>query len=946
MALQVAVLQEVKQKLTGLFVENSDRKRFIPLRSLDALFSEPVVRQCIAESGIRADKREEVTANIIRGGKRVFAILIRIDSVPSINDFLEHDQFMRRPLDARLPFSENELRSILNDYSSREFFWHQWEVSVPTFTADLSHRSLHDNTIFPFTSSECIGEGGFGRVFQITLDEGSQGGFHYPQLTIGSVIVRKEVAIPKNGSPNRPTTHEGDILSLLRMLKHPCISQLLASYTYQNTYNLLFPRADCDLAQMLELRGGHRDFSHPFDFYRALHGLCSALAAVHEFFNPETGLKLKGYHHDLKPENILVHQGRFILSDFGLSNLKTLSQRTQTQFKHASGYYVAPESPRIEDNFNPTEVGQPSDIWALGCILVVVLTYIKDGAEGVQEFEKRREFVVNGWTTWQFYAGRDVSPAVLAWIQYLSDSTSPEGKATLDLANDMLLIRPSERPTATHVSARMEFLAVKSLYSMTLGLFKEAKAQQDHFCISMEYERFEKYGEFIHISAADKQWPPVPELSPAADSSDVVQETLLNLRESLESMGGAIASAFAAPAYRRIQQLVDKLWSGLSPDARAALYRAVERQFLSTNNLKISNLPPMESMKVSGYQHLGIRIVIKQMIDSLKDKSFRRDFLLEPPNLQQLAVDRIQKYRLQTFQPFKIKLNGANAWQDVIVEWLAYTDGLGKMEIAELIVRVDGLAEMLNYKHRPEAFRCLRCIGYYHEPLRHAFSFVFEIPPGSYPIPLVALLRGGGTEGELKQRTGHETPSLTQKFKLAQSLAASVLEWHKVGWMHRGLSSSNVILLENVGQSPSMSLSEPFIMGFSRSRPEEQTNFTMGPTEDPNQRRYCHPHYIMSGRHRVEHDYYSLGLVLLEIGHWRALKTMMREDKNRGLDEERERILNKYVKVELDQKMGCVYRSVVEDCLSMHILDEPGSELASVIKFEDDILKRLESCYV
>lgn len=62
--------------------------------------------------------------------------------------------------------------------------------------------------------------------------------------------------------------------------------------------------------------------------------------------------------------------------------LKTLS-------KDIIGYYLSPESEMIEGGFQKKLIGQPSDIWALSYILLVVLTFIQCGSSGVEKFEQK-----------------------------------------------------------------------------------------------------------------------------------------------------------------------------------------------------------------------------------------------------------------------------------------------------------------------------------------------------------------------------------------------------------------------------------------------------------------------------------------------------------------------------------------------------------------------------
>lgn len=47
---------------------------------------------------------------------------------------------------------------------------------------------------------------------------------------------------------------------------------------------------------------------------------------------------------------------------------------------------------------------------------------------------------------------------------------------------------------------------------------------------------------------------------------------------------------------------------------------------------------------------------------------------------------------------------------------------------------------------------------------------------------------------------------------------------------------------------------------------------TDGPISGAIFQEYQHPEYLRTGRYRAAYDYYSLGLVLLEIGVWMSLQ--------------------------------------------------------------------------
>lgn len=79
---------------------------------------------------------------------------------------------------------------------------------------------------------------------------------------------------------------------------------------------------------------------------------------------------------------------------------------------------------------------------------------------------------------------------------------------------------------------------------------------------------------------------------------------------------------------------------------------------------------------------------------------------------------------------------------------------------------------------------------------------------------------------------------------------------------------------------PVQGLPKPYFIGFNHSRPNSKNAFTDKPPRVPEEWDYQHPQYANSSgvRFRAEFDYYSIGLVLLEIGLWMRLKDLIPGD--------------------------------------------------------------------
>jgi len=111
--------------------------------------------------------------------------------------------------------------------------------------------------------------------------------------------------------------------------------------------------------------------------------------------------------------------------------------------------------------------------------------------------------------------------------------------------------------------------------------------------------------------------------------------------------------------------------------------------------------------------------------------------------------------------------------------------------------------------------------------------------------------------------------------------------------------------------------------------------------------RYCqHPEYIQNNDvYTFKHDYYSLGIVLLELGLWKPLMKMGRFS---GLSIEafRDQLVN-IVVPRLGLSMGNTYRNAVKATLGSefdqddNISDEEQRKSAAQFRFETLVLNKL-----
>ncbi|KAH8882492.1 kinase-like protein, partial [Thozetella sp. PMI_491] len=883
--------------------ENYESKWYIPATELEKALSAENVKDAVVESKIQPYKQDEVVQAILHGGKKIFAVLLLIDEAKCFVNFLGHDHLQNTPLDAKLPYTQPELDTILGEAAGVLFHRTQWQVLAPVFRGDLSHRVFDKATILPFIHNVKIGNGAFGTVYEVVLDARHQVQTE-AELDLPSAVENPDVS----DLPER----EGHILSFLRLVSHPSIVRLIATYTYRNTYNLIFERAESSLETLLSSEQRPKALQSDWLFYQAMQGLCSAVKCFHNLTHPEFRFELRGFHHDLKPENILVNGSRFLLSDFGLSNLKDKCASSKSLSRDIMGYYISPESESIEDGLARKLVGQPSDIWALGCILAVLLTFMRRGPSGVLKFEQMRMQRQHNWTSYTFHSFGAENPGVRGWLSELAQGASEEDHGLLSLIQDVLQINPSDRPDAAVLSSRMDFLALKANYECMMQTFNSvAKAFEDPL-ITIENKRAVWFGEAANFHHRSRQWNTIQEPSTTFVDFSTFQNCISNLRGHLELMPSSTDKRTALHSFvlKEIRGTLDQLWNTLTPIAREKFENMLEADFVNTSDLDILSAVHTSFKGDKNYKSIGVAAAIRSMIILTGGQS------VEASNLQIKSGLNLTGPEVGPFSTMAtMTVGGGDSDKTVLVDWLEYDENWRSSTGKELFSRVESIARILRDEENATQFHSLRCLGYYHSTSHHSFGLVFdpnlldnELQP-SQPLSLTKLIE--------QCRKLRMRPDLGAKFRLAKALATVVMDWHKVGWVHRRISAFSIIFLGADLDSVLESINKPFFLGFQYSRHNVPDAFTTGPPDQPELQDYCHPAYLENpARHQAEYDYYSLGLVLLEIAYWKRLKDIVSNfiDENQSPENLRNWLIQSPV-AEVHTVMGRVYENAIRTCL-------------------------------
>lgn len=173
---------------------------------------------------------------------------------------------------------------------------------------------------------------------------------------------------------------------------------------------------------------------------------------------------------------------------------------------------------------------------------------------------------------------------------------------------------------------------------------------------------------------------------------------------------------------------------------------------------------------------IRMRVNIKQINNLLtKDSGSKSRTMLEDSSVVEIGAP-FGDHHLGQY-------NKCEELRRVWVEWRSYRrHGADENVMGKLYNRVARIAELLS-QEKPEAFRTLKCNGFFHDPERAAFGLIFEIAQCEEPTTLHRLIEPIDRAKSLVD--------LDDRFRLASTLAASLLELHTVGWLHKNLTTPN-----------------------------------------------------------------------------------------------------------------------------------------------------------
>ncbi|KAH7070306.1 kinase-like domain-containing protein [Paraphoma chrysanthemicola] len=327
------------------------------------------------------------------------------------------------PSDSWMPFKSGTLdqhgipkryhRSIIRDQA----------IFRPITLRSFEDREIRATDRLPFVGAQTdIKDGSSGTVFNTKIARNHWEIESHNRFVPGNpnepMVVALKTFIPTLRNTNQATDDfriELGILKELRRsnIKHDMIMLDMGSITLLDesknpiSHSLIFELATFSLADFLKDERRARTYTTKSLLLARLVEIVEALACLHD--------NLKTMHLDIKPDNILVFekgssrsdiqnpdQRQLIwkLSDFGLARKFGSRQRSghnrietsdlpsrssATPATRPAGIYQAPE---IQEK-NSSQAGRGSDVWSVGCIALMVMAFVCNGAAEVFKLTTR-----------------------------------------------------------------------------------------------------------------------------------------------------------------------------------------------------------------------------------------------------------------------------------------------------------------------------------------------------------------------------------------------------------------------------------------------------------------------------------------------------------------------------------------------------------------------------
>ena len=647
----------------------------------------------------------------------------------------------------------------------------------------------------------------------------------------------------------------------------------------------------------------------------ALCGLASALVTMHEFTSES--LNIIGCHRDLKPANILVHGQQLLLADFGLSRVVDSQDTSSSIAPNNPEDFIAPEHEGKDFARNP--IGRSSDIWSFGCVILMLLVYYRDGCIGLKHLESIRRREWPQYTHHCFHDYDKPNPGVEKLFWQLALNTSTFARGLLFLIKKMLILEKDMRPKAAAVDTHIRSLAIHMRSTSIEEGFDKA-CESDFTHVYVERARFQGWRSAVKITNAD--FPQFSEAFAGRAYSDF-KAVMDHLQELKTLLAGFSRSNLhqGRKAFLPVRSRIDRLLEGLDSERHTSATAYTDYVLLRRNKSSVW----LRELQSFSEKNLDRRI---------EGKIITRRQILNPARAKPLSgADLCVKFSalkplLQIDNLSKVQIfSRAGPEPDVVIAEEKRVSSSYALRSAPrhypqpTPARLQEAANLLSASADKGLFKVLRCRGYYHHTPglgsgQQRSGLLYELPSGPRgKLEQIKTLRKMIESGSAEWLLG-------DRFRLAHELATALFELHSVSWLHRNLSASNIAFFYRE-QEDAIDPKSFYFIGFAQSRPDRDFTDSDGPTSGVHDDEYYqHPEYSSQDQgYHVYHDYYSFGMLLLEIGLWQLYPDAVRSMPSGQV----RTIAMKELVPRLGSLMGRSYRDAVLACLDGTLSAKPSA---------------------
>ncbi|KAJ4413665.1 hypothetical protein N0V82_008394 [Gnomoniopsis sp. IMI 355080] len=284
--------------------------------------------------------------------------------------------------------------------------------------------------------------GGFGTVYKVTIHPMC----HKFGETLRAINVADGLFAVKKLKRKEHEEFNKEVQALKRFngKVHKHLVTLLATFTQDGYYHMIFPWAERDLDAYWDM---HRapdlaDLSLLRWVSKQCLGIMEAISLIHNPQHLDTAGRF-GRHGDIKAENILWYmtnkspqdRGILVLSDFGLAALNTAKSRSMMP-NDSAGLRLTPSYRPPECDIAGGKITRAFDIWSIGCLYLEMACWLLKGTSGKKDFDRDRTTTfISGANTDIFF---DIKRCEGNHTEYIFTVKEAVSKPHLDFGSMML----------------------------------------------------------------------------------------------------------------------------------------------------------------------------------------------------------------------------------------------------------------------------------------------------------------------------------------------------------------------------------------------------------------------------------------------------------------------------------------------------------------------------